>query len=175
LRALHTFNIYNIYISFIVCFDFVLVSVVFYFTTYLLVFHFFYFNSQTPPLFPSQLILKYSSSFIITFHFRFISKNNHLYSTLTHILTHTLTHMLPPTALTPTRCSPVYFNLTPLFLLCVVHGHHVIHGARSSGMLDDSISPSQDNIFLRFLLWFDPLNTTSINFIYITFTLKIPP
>ena len=98
-----------------------------------------------------------------------------LTTTIVILLLHTLAQMLPPPALTRTRYNPVYFNLTMLFSLCLVHGHHVIHGARSSDTRDGSISPSEDRMFLRFFLWFDLLNTTSINFIYIIFTLKIPP
>ena len=86
LRGARTFNINNADISFIVCFDVVLFTVVFYSKTHLLIYHFFYFNYQNPPLFPFQFISKCTWSPIITFQFHYISYNNHRNSTLTQIL-----------------------------------------------------------------------------------------
>ena len=80
LRGEHTFNINNTDISFIVCFDLVLFTVVFYSTTYLLIFHFFYFNYQNPALIPFSI------------HFKICMISHHYFSISLHFITfHTTT------------------------------------------------------------------------------------
>ena len=65
LRGAHTFNINNTDISFIVCFEFVLFTVVLYSTTHHLIFHLFYFNYQNPAHIP---FLNHFKLYMISLH-----------------------------------------------------------------------------------------------------------
>ena len=162
MRGERTFNSNNTDISFIVCFDLVLFTVVFYFKTRLLIFHFVYFNYQNPALIPFSIHFKiYMFShhyFSFTFHFK--QQASRFYS-----YTHSYTNATAISSYT-NEIQSSYCNLTLLFSLCFIHGQHVIHGARSSGTRDGSISPSEDRLFRLFSMWFDLLNTTSINITY---------
>jgi len=94
-------------------------KVLFYFSTYLLIFHFFYFNYQKPALIPFSIDFKIYMIFHDYFSFLFYFKQQ---ASLFYSYTHSLTQMLPPSAVSPTRYITVHLNLSlfyPIYIFVV--------------------------------------------------------